>query len=955
MKKGLLSILAGALLVVGCQNYDDQFDQLESQINALASTVAGLSAVQSDLASLSAQVNSLSGAVDAAVDAALAGGLADIQAAIDALNAAAESASSNSDITQIAEDVDQVQDDLETLLAQSAVFTGDILINSIPTLDAYYSMGDNLAIVNGNVTINPTTEMDMTKVQAIADVIITVTKDISVTSAASTIDEIVFNNLTGVATLTMEQAGGYHFPALVSANKINLSDKFESTITRVNFPALTSVESMGTDSATNNVIEFTKAEEMSFAALPRYAPGTLTLKTKKGKSEEGKTASLDISALRDVNANDEITALNLSINGPNSVSISGIDGKGGSLTLENVLTATVTDYDGAITVNGGVENFTSNNVVSIAGTMSDVINVDITGVIDPNTTTDKSGPALDFNGLGDLVTVTLDGNFASVTVRNNGNVETVTLASSTVVNNGILNLDTNSDLETVTITGASMSGVTVNNNNSLVNLTVDPTFIKTLATAATLDGSIIVTDNSDLETLTLSGSSVSVLTITGNVDLETIDGTGLTSLGATAASNNVTISGNKFVASIAQDKTNATDCTKCADLQANDLGGFTTSSGMATMKAYLALVAANSSATASVYFDTVESTTNASGVETTGETTGQNDTTVILALTAEVATAAKGEIAARRAFILDVSEGGTFGFTKGGIQLFSNGTSASVSDTPTINTNLDLMIADIKSAANIARFAAYDITLNAARGGNSTGVVSLIYHASGGDTTVLGQRYTTEAALTAAVSATNHGLGTDETITMTVGGNSVKVSGTTTAALIATALASQWTTVYGPSGTKSASAVASVVVGSTAGTLSVTMLDPGTAGYGVDVNLSISAGTTTATNGKALDWMIGATRLESDDATTDTDVVIHLTSNDAGTILNQVSGVTSNSTATSLIELTTNKLTNAADPGAGTQQPSTTRSADAINAEDGTPKVVTTAAQSKTRVHWLGA
>ena len=30
MKKGLLSILAGALLVVGCQNYDDQFDALES-------------------------------------------------------------------------------------------------------------------------------------------------------------------------------------------------------------------------------------------------------------------------------------------------------------------------------------------------------------------------------------------------------------------------------------------------------------------------------------------------------------------------------------------------------------------------------------------------------------------------------------------------------------------------------------------------------------------------------------------------------------------------------------------------------------------------------------------------------------------------------------------------------------------------------------------------------------
>ena len=148
MKKGLLSILAGALVVVGCQNYDDQFDQLESQINALASTVAGLSAVQSDLASLSAQVNSLSGAVDAAVDAALAGGLADIQAAIDALNAAAESAANNSDITQIAEDVDAVQDDLTELLAQSSVFSDDVVVNTNALLEAFHAMGSGLAIVN---------------------------------------------------------------------------------------------------------------------------------------------------------------------------------------------------------------------------------------------------------------------------------------------------------------------------------------------------------------------------------------------------------------------------------------------------------------------------------------------------------------------------------------------------------------------------------------------------------------------------------------------------------------------------------------------------------------------------------------------------------------------------------------------------------------------------------------
>ena len=955
MKKGLLSILAGALLVVGCQNYDDQFANLENQINSLASTVAGLSQVQSDLSTLAGTVNSLQSSLSNQIDTALADGLADIDAAVADLEAAAADAASAEDVSAIADAVAENQTDLDELLAQSAVFTGDVLINSTATLDAFHAMGDNLAIVNGSVTIEPSTTMDMVKVQEVADVILTVTKDITVTSGASTIAEIVFNNLTGAASLTLEQAGGYHFPALKSAATIYLSDKYESTITRVNFPELTSVNSMGTDSRTNGSIEFTKATEMSFAKLPRYG-ATLSFTTKKGKADAPTT--LDISALRDVDTAGEISSLALSITGPNSVSISTLDGKGGSITLTNVLDATVNDYDGTINVEGGVESLVANNVVEIAGAMSDLITLDITGVKDPNTTTDKSGPAIALSSLSDLVTASFAGNFASISIASCGNVETVTVTAE--VNNGIINLDNNSDLETVTLTGSKSNGVTLNANNSLVSATVDTEIVKTLATGATLDGTIIVTNNTDLESLTLAGANVSVLTVTGNVDLETINGTGLTSIGATAASNSVTIKGNKFTASIAQDKTNATGCTSCGNLEANDLGSFTTASGMATMKAYLALVAANASAAASVYFDTVESTTNATGVETVAETTTEGDVTVILQKNAASgAVPAKGEIAAKRAFIVDVSVGGTIGFDKpAGTNLFSDGTTASAAGSITINTNLDLLIADIKSAANIARFDAYDITLNAARGGNSTQTVTLTSYSSGGSTaTVLGQRYTTTTANAAAVSATNYGFGIDDTITLTVGGNSVTVSpntgGGTALADLTHDIASAWATKYGASGTASTAAIASVA-SSTSG-LIITMLDPGTAGYGVDVNVSVAAGTVTATNAANIDYVIGATRLETDDATVDTDVVITLTSDDSGSILNQVSGVVTDSSGTAaLVELTTNKLTNSTDPGAA-DQPSATRSADAVNAEDGVAAVPpTTAASNKTRVHWLG-
>ena len=77
MKKGLLTVLAASLVFVGCQNYDDQFDDLNAQISALKSQVDGLS-------SLSGQVASISGTI-----AGLQSGIAAAQASAAAANTAA--------------------------------------------------------------------------------------------------------------------------------------------------------------------------------------------------------------------------------------------------------------------------------------------------------------------------------------------------------------------------------------------------------------------------------------------------------------------------------------------------------------------------------------------------------------------------------------------------------------------------------------------------------------------------------------------------------------------------------------------------------------------------------------------------------------------------------------------------------------------------------------------------
>ena len=254
MKKGLLSILAGALLVVGCQNYDDQFSALETQINALASTVAGLSQVQSDLASLAGTVGSLASTVNGLgdqIDTAVADGLSDIQTDIDAITTAVADVASSEEVSSLSDAVSSAQDDLTDLLAASSVFTDDVVVTSAQTLDVYLAMGAGLNIVNGNVSIQVTAAMDQAKVQELVNNILTTVKDFTYESKASTIAETTFDNLTGVRSLTITQGGGMRFPNLVSATNVRLNSTYQSTVEVIHFGSLTSVNSFQTDGTAN--------------------------------------------------------------------------------------------------------------------------------------------------------------------------------------------------------------------------------------------------------------------------------------------------------------------------------------------------------------------------------------------------------------------------------------------------------------------------------------------------------------------------------------------------------------------------------------------------------------------------------------------------------------------------------------------------------------------------------
>jgi len=797
MKKGLLSILAGALVVVGCQNYDDQFDNLESQISALASTVAGLSQVQSDLASLAGTVSSLSSTVNglgSAIDTAVSDGLADIQADIEAIETAVADVASSEEVSALSDAVAASQEDLDELLANSSVFTGDVTVNSVATLDAFHAMGSSLAIVNGNVDIDVDTEMDMVKVQELVNQFLTITKDLSYTAEASTIEEVTFDNLTGVQTLTLEQPGGYVLAKLESAQKISLSDKYEGSIDIIDFRSLKSVASFGTDSYTNNTIDFGKATEIHLTAIP-YVTGTtssapLTVKGKKG-------GVIDITALRDVNAAGDQAALHLSINGPASLTIADLDGENGSIVVEDVASATINSYDGAITVKGGVETLSSDNVVDITFTNADdLVEISLTGVVDPNYTATTEapkdyGPVINLEGRNDLESATFAGTFTSIELDSNTNLVTAIISADVTGGDGI-NINGNTDLETLTLTGSKAPQVVIDDNDSLLSLTINTTIQASSAKLATKDGTVKVIGNSDLTSLVIESTDVSSLWIYDNDDLTSIDGTKLITLGAggTTASPvepSIKIYDNDLTASLAQDKENATGCTKCADLEANDLGTFTTTSKIETLKTYLALVAADTKATADVYFDTVASTVDKDGTETTAETLWASDATdatlakvVILKKVVgadAVYTGNNALVKEKRAWLLDAEASGDsangigIDLTVDGVSVLHNGTDYGIV-TLTNNTAIDL--AAIKSALATTRATTLGVSFDAYAKGNSTApkidFLSSVSSASNGE-------YYTNAAVAAFTDGTvSSSLTSYDVFTITVGGLAAKAT-----------------------------------------------------------------------------------------------------------------------------------------------------------------------------------
>ncbi|MGC6402763.1 MAG: beta strand repeat-containing protein [Flavobacteriaceae bacterium] len=918
MKKGLLSILALAVTIVGCQNYDDQFDALNTQISALKSQVEGLSAVQSQITSLSGTLASLQATVNALpsssdVSSAIASELADIVSDVEALQAALDAVATAEDLADVSDAVTAAQDSLEDLLTSSNVYGEDLIVNSQGTLDYAVSLGEKLAIVNGNVVIDVTPQMNLTDVQTVLDNIGTVVNDFTyITSGA--VSAVTFNNIVGVDGLEVSQDGPYSFEGLVSAGDIHF--EMSTKVTAIHLDALTTVSSINVSTLTDHgtggaaayvaatvtsahAISGTKLAALRLGALPYYSNGALSI------TMANEEATIDIASLASVDADGDEASLNLTVDGAaaldfsnitqgnitakNVVDLTGGADHDGNVTLENVVNVVLPNLTGSVSFGAGDNGSTLETFHAIGGLAARAATA----------TADTTHSSVTLSNQSGLTSVIIDGDLAGVTISGNSDLISITYTADA----GAVSITNNSDITGITLAGTAQS-ITVGSNSDLATLDID-TELNTSAvsggTAATT-GSLSVTSNANLTTLHSAYDPVSSITVTGNTDLTSVDFTGTATVGGATAVASVDISGNDLTAETVVDTYEAATAT--------NLGSISNEAGLNTLSTYVTAAAAALGTTGSVVvkLDKIEDLTYyTSATDTTGTEVSDVDSSdsapavgyltvvnltpntagnTVDAVTAEASSAA-WEYTPGTAKALDLDH--TF-----------NGITTAIVDLTATSQNPVLAIDEILSTEALAAADAVGVTLGAIRGGSASLDIEM-------QTTVSSA---TSEGVTGATNSTT-AIATTDIITITVNGKTATgtpSAAVSTAAAAASEIAAVWNAAIAVAGNTISNTMFDVDGDTVSGTITITGKQKfGSLTNGKGFAISVAEAATATGTLPIIGYKAGNFLATTDNTTVSNNIIVSVTSDDTGEDADtaQAGAITANTGAAHVTALTT--------------------------------------------------
>lgn len=832
MKKLFSYLLISSMVVLSsCTNYDDQFDDLNTQINTLKTQIEGFSSLSSGLTALQGTVASLQTAIanipvtpatdisglestQATLTAALTSLAADVKALQDTLATAATAA----EVAALQTALTAAQSDLTELLASNNVYSDDLVINSSATLEVAKSLGSKLTILNADLIIDQDANMSAADLQAVTEVIVTTTGNIQYEMASKSSTVATFSKLTSAGNIYVDVAGDISFPELENATTLHIGDSHTSSISSFSAPKLTKITAFGDGGSSQylngdinittgvaHAIDLPKATAITLSALATYDNGALAV-------TGDKDFDFDLSAITSKTAAGSSNPFDLSIDGAKTLSLPLITK--GNIVAENVETVNLPLFIG-----GSTDNFLDAVSLTLGAytedleTGADLETLVFTGAKPASADdADDFGPSVDLTASIDAVSITIGGVVNAV----NAHFDT-----------------TNKSLETFVLTGKA-NAVTIEDTESITALTLAHT-----AEQAEF-ASLTIKDNIEVVTLSVDSLvSAASLIITGNDALTTISFDALkTQGGAATAPVNVDVSDNDLTASLAEYAADAESSSTYAT------GSFTSTSGMKDLKAYLdaAIVKYNTTGgTVYAAFDTLDAYFDEDDVAdpdapfTLSTTKGAEPRLEVVYVSDAGYTAgtSTGSAKAKRSFVVELDSAGATD-----VDIDING--GSVADGIALNANAAVAVGEILTTAQTAAATALGATMSASR--TASGTAEITFGAL--DSTA--ENSPTSATLIGQI-ATGNTFKVSDTARLTVGGQTVTASHTTGTGSTTTELAAALVTLYNA---KYGAAIRDYNLTSNAGVITVSSRDLGSGGVGnlISVVLGTKAAATSTTN-----------------------------------------------------------------------------------------------------------
>jgi hypothetical protein len=666
MKKLFTYLLISSMVVLSsCTNYDDQFDDLNSQLSTLKTQIDGFTALSSGVAALQGTVTSLQAAVAALPKTATpATDISGLQTALTALAATVaelktslDGAATSADVLALQTALAAQQANLNELLAANNVYSANVTVASQADLDFATALGNKVSIINGNLSITQTAIMDATQLATLMGKVLSVTGDVAYTATISSVTTSSFTKLTGSRMLTIAQTGDISLPVYVQATGA-FSVTGDDLTTSVSLPMLKATTTMA-------FAGIDKATSFSMPALAVHDGAISILIANAG--------SVDLSALT------------------NSTTEAGAEATSPDNLTINAVTLTAPLYDaGTITA----DRLTDVNLPKWKYTNASSFDRALTVVL----------PSVN-NAKAASYSINIATTFPKATsVHLIAAASTATIPTHLDVTTGASdNLNTlilGGTWDDVTVNGTDLTSLTF--DGTAMNVEVSSTDITALDIPYTSAAKGTLTINANLDLVTVIASKVNTLkglTITGNTELNKVT---FAALAAAETAATVNITGNKFAGVVTYTNTGATTGTLASTSGLKELKGFLNS----------AITGRTGSVAMKVELD------DATEISSTGTETTPSATYFLIDLIAGTVTGANDAVAYKRAFDLSTTGAGNIQIMVGSDALYVNSSGAATPITP--SANMALAVSELKTAAS--RAAALGLTMDVVSGGNVQGI-----------------------------------------------------------------------------------------------------------------------------------------------------------------------------------------------------------------------------------------